>query len=225
MRLYYLTSASHGLSAIRDQRYKLSTFDNLNDPFELFAIDLADPKIRQAFRRFKEMCARELALLCCSKSWSSTLLWSHYADRHKGLALELEVADECITHVTYQQTRKPVTRQDMNNNMSCEDGKGIGAEMLRVKAADWAYEEEARIIHGIGHLKRPADGMYFCPFNHRVALRGVVLGPLCQVKVADLQEHLPAGKRLHVIRSRIAFRSFKIVKDQSFQSRWLVGAA
>ena len=109
MRLYYFTSAKHGLAAIRNQAYKLSTYDNLNDPFELFATDLADKKIRAAFRLFKEHCAKEMALLCCSKSWSSTLLWSHYGDRHKGVALELDVADQCITHVRYRKSRIPIS--------------------------------------------------------------------------------------------------------------------
>ena len=99
MRLFHFTSAVHGLAAIRTQKYKLSTFDNLNDPFELFAVDFADPEIRRLFRGFKEDFSRRQAMLCCSKSWSSTLLWSHYADRHRGVALELDVSDALVTHV------------------------------------------------------------------------------------------------------------------------------
>ncbi|WEN13870.1 DUF2971 domain-containing protein [Rhodanobacter sp. AS-Z3] len=225
MRLFHFTSATYGLNAIRDQQYKLSTYDNLNDPFELFAPDLADAKVRAVFQKGKDLCAKQMALLCCSKSWSNTLLWSHYAEKHTGVALELDVADECITHVKYQKTRTPMSRQDMDENMRREDGLGVGAAMFGIKGIDWAYEDEARISHNIRHLNRPQNGLYFSPFNNVISLRGVVLGPLCKLSPDDLQENLPAGTRLSVRKSRIAFRSFKVVSDLRFKPRQLVGAA
>lgn len=225
MRLYHFISSKYGLDAIRNQQYKLSTYDNLNDPFELFASDVADAKIRSAFRLSKDWCSRNMALLCCSKSWSNTLLWSHYADKHSGLALELEVADECIIHVKYQKNRTLTSRQDMDKHMRCEDGSEMGNEMLKVKAFDWAYEDEARIFHNIGHLNRPENGLYFCPFNQRIFLRGVVLGPLCALTLSDLQDNLPACTRLFVNKSRLAFRTFKVTRDLSFKPRQLIGAA
>ena len=91
MKLYHLLNAEYGLAAIRDRRFKLSTFDTLNDPFELFASDLRDPAIRKLYRDVKEDMTKMMAILCCSKSVSNTLLWSHYADRHRDMALELEV--------------------------------------------------------------------------------------------------------------------------------------
>ena len=33
------------------------------------------------------------------------MLWSHYADKHKGVALEVEVPDKCIHEVSYQPRR------------------------------------------------------------------------------------------------------------------------
>ena len=224
MRLYYFTSSKYGLEAIQNQRYKLSTYDNLNDPFELFATDLADPKVRAAFHLLKAQLTKQIALLCCSKKWVSTLLWSHYADNHRGIALELDVADECIIHVKYQKARIPISRRDMDEQMGCEDGTGMGGEILAVKAFDWAYEEEARISHNIAHLKPPERGLYFCPFNEQISLRGVILGPLCTLNLNDIQNSLPTGTRLLVRRSRIAFRSFKVTNDLAFKPVQLVGA-
>lgn len=224
MRLYYFTNSKYGLEAIRNQRYKLSTYDNLNDPFELFAADLADTKIRAAFHLLKAQLTKQIALLCCSKTWGSTLLWSHYADNHRGIALELDVADECIIHVKYQKTRTPISRHDMDEQMRCENGTGLGGEALAVKAFDWAYEEEARIPHNIEHLGPPDQGLHFCPFNDRISLRGVILGPLCTLNLNDIQNSLPTDARLLVRKSRIAFRSFKVTSDLAFKSVQLVGA-
>lgn len=91
MKLYHFINAHYGLAAIRDQRIKLSTYDDLNDPFELYAATLNDCEIRETFYQLKNNLSKVMGLLCCSKSWSNSLLWSHYADRHKGIALVLEV--------------------------------------------------------------------------------------------------------------------------------------
>jgi hypothetical protein len=212
MRLYHFISAQHGLAAIRDRRFKLSTYDNLNDPFEMYATDHRDRKIRRAFVRMKDMCTSELGLLCCSKSWHSTLLWSHYADKHKGLALILEVPEKAITQVEYRSDRMPVTHAMMDAEADCPARDSISARMLRTKADEWSYEDEARIFFDISKATL-TDGMYFTPFNETVELIGVVLGPLCTVSTKEIMKALPVGNSLTVIRSRIAFGSYKVVRN------------
>lgn len=224
MKLYHLLHAEYGLAAIRDRRFKLSTFDTLNDPFELFASDLRDPAIRKLYRDVKEDMTKKMAILCCSKSVSNTLLWSHYADRHRGMALELEVADEDVTHVRYSEHRVPVT-QAMLDAMQPDVPSELG-EYLSIKAADWAYEDEARIKFMIDHIKeRPANGLHFMPFTARIQLRGVVLGSLCETSVGAIGRALNPGQQIGVRRVRIAFGSFRVVEDQSFRPRWLTRAA
>ena len=221
MRLYYFTSAQFALEAVRHQRYKLSTYDNLNDPFELFAPDLSDETVRAAFRQFKRKCATEIAMLCCSKSWGNTLLWSHYADRHTGIALVLEVADECVTHVRYRKTRRALSLGEMDREMRTKGISAISKESLQVKAYEWGYEDEARIFFGIGHLPPPNDGLYFCPFDERISLQGLILGPLCQTSLNDIRRSMPGDIRLQIRKSRIAFGSFKVVRDKSQSPVWL----
>lgn len=41
-RVYKFTSAKYGISNIRDHRLKLSTIDDLNDPFDLAPLDITD---------------------------------------------------------------------------------------------------------------------------------------------------------------------------------------
>jgi len=105
MRAYHFLSARYALAAIEKQRLKVSRFDDLNDPFELYAAELQNPKHRIAFRKFKKEMAKRFGLLCFSKSWKSPLLWSHYGDRHKGVALEFDINEDIINEVSYKPDR------------------------------------------------------------------------------------------------------------------------
>jgi hypothetical protein len=63
-RVYKFTSARHGISSLQNKRLKLSTIDDLNDPFDLCPMDITDPVISTAldavitdFRRRRQSCA------------------------------------------------------------------------------------------------------------------------------------------------------------------------
>lgn len=46
-------------------------------------------------------------MLCFSRNWRNPVQWSHYADRHRGLCLGFDVADELIRPVIYRRHRTP----------------------------------------------------------------------------------------------------------------------
>lgn len=79
MRVHYLTGTQYALSNIALRRIKVSRFTDLNDPFELLAVDLSDKQHRAAIRATKEELNKDKGLICFSKSWSNPLLWGHYA--------------------------------------------------------------------------------------------------------------------------------------------------
>lgn len=216
MKLYHFINAKYGLDSIRDQRFKLSTYDDLNDPFELFATTLTDEKIRRTFQGFKNQMAQTMALLCCSKDWRSSLLWSHYADRHRGLALELDVEDKIITHVEYQTKRLEINESMLDALASTEPGNGIGHAVLATKSADWAYENEARIQFSIAHLNQPQKPL-FMPYSEQIKLVGAVIGSLSTITVNDIEQALPAGKDLEVRKARLAFNAFDVVTQRLFK--------
>lgn len=212
MKLYHFLSAQYGLAAIRDQRYKISTFNELNDPFELYAPNLTDPRIRDTFLANKKKLARIMDLLCCSKSWYSSLLWSHYADKHRGVALELDVEDSVISEISYADQRPEIT-SSMLDGLSRPDPRGtVGGIVLHTKASDWAYENEARIQFDIRHLKKN-QGLIFMPFTDEIKLAGLVLGPLCFLSNEDIYKSLPGDKSIIIRRSKIAVDSFDVVED------------
>ena len=91
MIAYHFISDEYALDVISSQWIKLSLFQDLNDPFELLSVDLPNEQARREARKFKEFMAKQYGILCFSKNWTNPLLWSHYANRHKGVAFQFEL--------------------------------------------------------------------------------------------------------------------------------------
>ena len=103
MRVYNLTTSQFALSNIALRRLKVARFNDLNDPFELLAVDVAEVDLRVGIRAKKEQINLTEGLLCFSRTWRSPLLWSHYADKHRGIALGFDVPDQLLVPVHYIQ--------------------------------------------------------------------------------------------------------------------------
>lgn len=103
MRVYYLTGAAFALSNLALRRVKVSRFSDLNDPFELLAVDLGDKDHRKAFRTTKDKINADKGLICLSESWSNPLLWGHYAEKHTGIALGFEIPEKLLNPVIYAE--------------------------------------------------------------------------------------------------------------------------
>ena len=54
MQLYYLTGSQFALSNLAMRRLKVSRFSELNDPFELMAVDLSNDDERRAMQGFHD---------------------------------------------------------------------------------------------------------------------------------------------------------------------------
>lgn len=213
MRLYYLCPPQFGISNLAMRRLKISRFSDLNDPFELLAVELTDSGHRQVFRALKDELNKSKGLLCFAKTWSNPLMWGHYADRHTGIALGFDVQDDLAKQVIYanrlqkiqfdQSTGKPsITYESMER-------------LLRTKFFDWKYEDEYRVW---AQLDRSTEesGLYFFNLNEQIRLREVVLGQRCTLpidRVRDLVSSYPEHVDVH--KARIAFGSFRVVKDTS----------
>lgn len=48
-RVYKFTLAQYGISSLQEKRLKVSTIADLNDPFDLCALDTTDPVISDAW--------------------------------------------------------------------------------------------------------------------------------------------------------------------------------
>src|SRR5437762_4637776 len=109
MRVFHLTHAEYALSNIALGRIKIARIADLNDPFELLAANLGNNKdLRRAMREWRSELHKTKGLLCFSRDWESPVIWSHYADKHRGICLGFELSDKLVEEVKYVEDRLPV---------------------------------------------------------------------------------------------------------------------
>ncbi len=221
MKAYHFISEKYVLDVISDRRLKVSMLDDLNDPYELNAVDLPDRESREKAYDFKKYMAKQYCILCFSKAWRNPLLWSHYANRHKGAAIEFEIEDRKALPIKYRKNR-----YGLNSGKSYQPNNPLGEKDIEgiwlTKFKDWSYEEEIRVICEKTECVRE-NGFFFKKLGSEIELTGLILGPLCQIELPAIKESLPAHKTISVLRSRLAFRSFNIVQQRKFGKKTVTG--
>jgi hypothetical protein len=203
MRAYHFISSHYALDDLRRRRLKIARLDELNDPFELWAIAQPDRRLRQALRRTKGSMAGQYGVLCFSLSWHNPLLWGHYGDRHRGIALGFDVADAILKPVSYVEER-PVLKE-----ITLE----VANWLLFTKYVDWQYEQEARIFTTLTD-RDPESGLYFGDFSEQLLLREVIAGPLNMNTRREVLDAVGGLAGVTFTKSRLAFNSFRVVKDR-----------
>ncbi|OAI23909.1 DUF2971 domain-containing protein [Methylomonas koyamae] len=211
MRVFYLTGAQYGISNIALRRIKVSRFSELNDPFELLGVNLSDKAKRAAFRKTKEELDESKGLICFTRSWKNPVLWGHYAEKHTGIALGLDIPDHLLVPVIYSKRLLDV---DLHIK-SGKPPKELVDRLIRTKFYDWKYESEVRLFVGLDH-KTAEGGRYFFPFSDEVRLAEVILGPKCDLPVDGVRELLRSqNSSANVIKARIAFSRFEVLENQA----------
>jgi hypothetical protein len=143
-------------------------------------------------RRFLESLIREMVvidkpiheqfrILCLSAKLDSVLMWSHYADKHRGLCLEFGTDNEefsgaykveyCDKYPSYN-----LTDQSLERNLL----------PLVTKSSVWSYEEEYRVIAEEHQVALSAESLHaqssFLSIPS-ISLKSIILG--CEMEDAS----------------------------------------
>jgi hypothetical protein len=205
VRVYHFLPAKFALDDIERRRIKISEIDQLNDPFELWCVHQKDKRLRIALRGFKKEMGARFGMLCFSQRWHSPVLWSHYADKHRGICLGFEIDRRGIRAIDYLPTRPvlrvPPNRKDTN-------------QLLFTKYSDWSYEEEWRAWIQID-TRDPSTGFYFYTFDGFVRLSKVIAGPLCNIPRSAIKDALKGyADSINIVKARLAFKTFWVVENR-----------
>lgn len=164
MLYQYRSGSEYDLNNIKDGIIWASSVKKFNDPFDCdFNVALMKEwgdkflkKYPGSIMKYK-MTAIEKAMLemksdtavsCFSEEKDSILMWSHYADRHKGICVcynpfEILAAEKCLFPVWYKTEKvNPYIRDGEDRIMLNDRIK----EIFIQKAPEWAYEKEWRVI-------------------------------------------------------------------------------
>jgi hypothetical protein len=205
MRAYKFLDAHFGLKCLYEKRLKISTINDLNDPFELIPFNLADKNLRRALQKTRDHLAARRGLLCFSAEWGDPVIWAHYSDKHRGICIGFEIPDDADVsrRVKYVSQRLPFP-----------PGPTIAhAEaMLFTKYSNWACEQEIRML---ATLSDEEDGRYFYDFDNKVRVTEIIAGARCTLPKSALTRALgPLAEQITVIKARAGFRKFEIVQDK-----------
>lgn len=212
LRVYHIAPEEFTISNIRLGRIKVARFLDLNDPFELMALNLMERRKRRIVRDFKDAYDSHTGLLCFSEKWTNPVLWSHYGAKHRGICLGFNLKKDLAQKVKYEDRRILAKLEEQGNPLKLD--KTLQDLLLCTKFRHWQYEQELRVIVPLKQAVQEGS-LYFYPFNDNLQLVEVILGPLCS-------ESLNAVRRLtrtqypHAVafKARLGFKFFKVVPDE-----------
>lgn len=156
----------------------MSEAELLLDAQEMLADPMRNPRFQPASNAIQDEHARHLrssiGILCLSAVRDDILMWSHYADFHRGVCLEFDGATKLMMRaipVSYSQDRPMIHVNRDSSDTALE-------KSLLTKADQWRYEHEWRLLRytgGPGVVQfRPED------------LTGVVIGAEASSDTVDL---------------------------------------
>ncbi len=217
MIVYHFLTAQNALSNVALKRIRLSRFNDLNDPFEFLAGNLSDKEVRNAFKITKDDFDKKNGILCFSKRWSNPVLWSHYAEKHRGICLGFELADMYVIEIEYSKDRIPIEFKGGKKENGFEEG--YMKKFLSTKYEHWLYEEEVRMISSLKEADYD-NGNYFVPFQKSLELKEVILGPFCEIPIGAVQSLVDSiYQKVKIKKARLAFKEFKVVTDKRYEQK------
>ena len=202
--------------------YNLYRNDGGNDSFEEFSARLPHEIQKQsdaicaALRDgeqksdllFLAEASEHVGVLCLSQPEDDVLLWSHYADHHRGISIGVDLDDDVfrtIRHVenavVYENKRYPFDRQI---NPETPEGLHHLTQMLFHKSDAWCHEREYRLAFSLSDLEHKG-GVYLLRI-YPSTIREVVLGCRINRETEERLLRLLALKRFSHIRVRRAVR-------------------
>ncbi|MDM5181767.1 DUF2971 domain-containing protein [Massilia sp. DJPM01] len=192
---------------------RINQFDRLNDPFELLSVRVQGKHERYVFKLLRQHLVNSYGVLCMGKHWKSPLMWGHYGENHKGVCLGFDVPDGAATAMNYEPER-------LEHLIKMGEPAGgltepVIEQLLNIKYAQWAYEEEWRLILRL-HDKDPINGEYYMDFGPELILREIILGARCQAPVGSFRKLVGSvDHSVTIIKTRAAFESFTIVQQKA----------
>lgn len=196
MLLYRFLNLDHSLQLLQDQEWKVSRLLQLNDPADCVPTLVGGPSLPTqaaqkvfALNYLKEMY-QNIGMVCFSANVTDPVIWSHYADAHRGMAIgfEMQVPSPMVHEVKYQEDRPVLKFEELEK---LKEKKALTNEFLRLvigdaftrKAPSWAYEREYRIFLFLRGCKMKGRH-YFEAFTNRPAK--IILGTRCPINRSDV---------------------------------------
>ena len=255
MILYKYISFESGLAVLQSHAIGYSRPPDLNDPFEVssyYGVPSRDDFSAQLIAPLLEFAClstwqESTAILSLTRTPLNPLMWSHYAVNHMGFVFGFDAAragftDEQKNLVPAQFGNVVYTRTKPTHGLLSEPGEmQVGHEysyrheiseklerLFLYKAAEWAYEEEVRVVKCIREVEQSTNSpsgpltvispeslmrpLYLAPFAAE-AVTEIYLGarnPLLSSENSDVVDTLKSYPAAKLFGCRVADVSWEL---------------
>jgi hypothetical protein len=132
------------------------------------------------------------------------VLWSHYANNHRGLCLGFDIPDHLPRQVSYVNSRF---------NWPAVIDESFMVQLLFTKFSHWSYEDEYRVYTSLEDCE---SGLYYADFSETLTLKQVIVGASSTVTRAQLAGAMgDFFTEVEVFKARAAFKSFRVVRNKN----------
>lgn len=204
---------------IRPNRHKLNKGEFLNHMY-VAALEVSN-SLEEHFDRFNEAICRHLSnsrVFCVTEELNNVVMWSHYAEEHRGVAFKLRCINEldnallAARKVEYSNKFAPfLSPETYANHLTGESRVDIPSLCWQIpflKHSDWSYEKEWR-VHSALLTDSRGDGYSVFPEDPKV-FEAIYLGckmsqetQNCIIRLVGTE--LPGTEVYRVIKSRREF--------------------
>jgi hypothetical protein len=195
----------------------VSRITDLNDPFEWsFGFDGSRPEnIEENLRErhgLIQYLSERFGLICFCERVKDPVIWSHYEDCHRGIAIEIAAdLNEAFIRVEYSPER-PILPQNCLDNREQHIGtfKDIFGKFFRFKASSWEYEREWRAVVPLDKCD-VAEGMFLWKIPDNFITR-LIIGIRSPVSSEYLRRSLDIHgfKDVQVVKATESLRHYEI---------------
>lgn len=224
MIVYHFISSEFALKALRDRRLIISRINELNDPFQFCAMGYSDNDTQAKLETFKNQMNARNGVICFSGTYQDPVLWSHYADGHRGVVLVFEIPDDQAIVINYQPARfkSDVDAVIQRGGFTESDL----SQLISTKFSSWGYENEIRMMCGLNdhfcQIDSKGKKVYFESLSlesfglDALKLIGLIRGIRCDLKPTDIASELLAADTLSVQDTQLDLSSFQIISGKTY---------
>jgi hypothetical protein len=161
----------------------VSSIPNLDEAWALIVERVPavlDPCLPSVTDVFSTMINRHIGVLCLTERPDDPVMWSHYAQSHRGFVIQLD-----SEHAFFNQRRSDADEFGYLRKVRYDERPSTvltnvdSADVFCVKGKDWEYEKEWRMLRPLRDCDKmiPKDGLPICLFTIPAdCITGVICG-------------------------------------------------
>ncbi len=193
-------------------RIKYPGYNKKIDDALPFLKEFLSKYFEQTLQNFNSTLRSSVKISCFSESVESMLMWSHYADSHKGICIEYNYGSLEPGDLRRRLLYPIIYSEELFDATTLLTDQKINAPLIALLAAmykspHWSYEKEWRLIIPGGII--PEDSLYSA-----APVSAIYLG----ARISDDDKELIRGvankKNIPLFQMRLQHRKFALTHDQ-----------